>query len=131
MRELLLTLVCLITFVSCAQNNDEIIGVWKVKNEYYQAVYEVVEYKGKFFGKTHYYNDGKTEYKGNNEKKDYFLTDVEKKGEKYINGKMYTPNGSFYKVIFTLKNKDTLEVLMTIKGEPYKEIWKRKISAIK
>jgi len=50
MRELLLTIVCLITFVSCAQNNDEIIGVWKVKNEYYQAVYEIVEYKGKFFG---------------------------------------------------------------------------------
>jgi len=44
---------------------------------------------------------------------------------------MYTPNGSFYKVIFTLKNKDALEVLMTIEGEPYKEIWKRKVSAKK
>jgi hypothetical protein len=64
-------------------------------------------------------------------KKNYFLTDVEKKGDKYINGKMYTPNGSFYKVIFTLKNKDALEVLMTIQGEPYKEIWKRKVSAKK
>ena len=126
MKQLLLILVCSITFIACAQSNDEIIGIWKVKNEYYQAEYEIIEYKGKFLGKIHHYNDGKTEYKGNDEKKDYFLTNVEKKGKKYVKGKMYLPGGTYYEVVFTLKNKDTLEALMTVEGQPYQETWIRK-----
>lgn len=113
-----------ITLISCAQE-DKIIGVWDIKNDYYQAVYEIVEHEGKFFGKAHYYNDGTTEYKGDNKKEDYFLTDIEKKGETYINGKMYLPDGSFYNVIFTLKNDDTLEALMTVEKQPYTETWTR------
>ena len=113
-----------ITLTSCAQK-DPIIGVWDVKNDYYQAVYEIVEYKGEFVGKVHYYNDGTTEYKGNNKKEDYFLTDIEPKDGKYINGKMYLPDGSFYNVIFTLKNENALEVLMTVENKPYKETWTR------
>ncbi|MDC1162321.1 DUF2147 domain-containing protein [Tenacibaculum sp.] len=125
MKQLFLIVFSLAMFTSCAQNNDKIIGVWNVKNGYYQAIYEIVAYKGKFFGKMHYYNDGSKEYKRENKKKDYFLTDVEKNGKKYVNGKMYLPDGSFYKVIFMLKNENTLEALMTVDGEPYKEIWKR------
>ncbi|MBA6157324.1 DUF2147 domain-containing protein [Tenacibaculum sp. S7007] len=125
MKQLLLIIFSLTIFTSSAQNNDKIVGVWDVKTDYYQAIYEIVDYKGKFFGKIHYYNDGTSEYKGSNKKEDYFLTDIEKKGEKYINGKMYLPDGSFYKVIFTLKNDNTLEVLMTVEGQPYKEVWKR------
>lgn len=116
-------LVFFLSLTSCAQSNDKIIGVWDVKNDYYQAIYEIVESKGKFFGKVHYYNDGKTEYKGNDKKEDYFLTDVELKDGKYINGKMYLTDGSFYKVIFTLKDENTLEALMTVQGQPYKETW--------
>lgn len=112
------------TMTSCAQQ-DKIVGVWDVKNDYYQAIYEIVEHEGKFFGKAHYYNDGNTEYKGDNKKEDYFLTDVEAKNGKYINGKMYMPDGSFYKVIFTLKNENTLENLMTVENQPYKETWTR------
>ncbi|MDX1774167.1 hypothetical protein [Oceanihabitans sediminis] len=110
---------------SCAQSNDKIIGVWDVKTEYYQAIYEIVEDDGKFFGKVHYYNDGETKYKGNNKKEDYFLTDVELKDGKYINGKMYLPDGSYYQVIFNLKDDNTLEVLMTVENQPYKETWTR------
>ena len=80
---LLLTFILAINLVSCAQKNDKIIGIWEVTNEYYQAVYEIVEYRGKFFGKIHYYNDGKLEYQGKNKKRDYFLTDVEKQGNTY------------------------------------------------
>lgn len=123
MKQLFLIVFILTIFTSCGQRNDKIIGVWNVKNDYYQAIYEIVESKGEFFGKIHYYNDGKSEYKGNNKKEDYFLTDLEKKDEKYINGKMYMPDGSFYKVIITLKNDTTLEVLMTVENKPYKEIW--------
>ncbi|WP_460219275.1 DUF2147 domain-containing protein [Psychroserpens sp. MEBiC05023] len=118
-------IILLLSLTSCAQSNDKIIGVWDVKNDYYQAIYEIVEYKGKFYGKVHYYNDGETEYKGDNKKEDYFLTDVELEDDKYINGKMYLPNGSFYNVIFTLKDENTLEVLMTVENEPYKENWTR------
>lgn len=115
-------LVLFLSLTSYAQkSNDKIIGVWDVKTDYYQAIYEIVENNGKFFGKVHYYNDGKTEYKGNNKKENYFLTDIEAKNGKYINGKMYLPDGSFYKVIFTLKDKNTLEALMTVDKKPYKE----------
>lgn len=116
-----------ISFNACAQK-DNIIGVWDVKTSTYQAVYEIVEHQNQFFGKVHYYNDGITEYKGKDKKEDYFLTDVIFKDGKYINGKMYMPDGSFYKVIFTQKDKDTLEVIMTIDGAPYKETWKRQTS---
>lgn len=118
-------LLAFLSLTSCAQSNDKIIGIWDVKTDYYQAVYEIVENDGKFFGKVHYYSDGETEYKGENRKEDYFLTDVELKDGKYRNGKMYMPDGSFYKVIFTLKNENTLEALMTVDGKPYKETWKR------
>lgn len=125
MKQLFLIVFSLTMFTSCAQNNDKIIGIWDVKNDYYQAIYEIVEYKGKFFGKIHYYIDGTLEHKGKNKKEDYFLTDIEKNGKKYENGKMYLPDGSFYKVIFTLKNENTLEALMTVEEMPYKEVWKR------
>lgn len=128
MKQLLIILVFSIACVSCAQSSDEIIGTWKVKNDYYEAVYEVVKYKGKFFGKIHYYNDGKEIYKGNNKKEDYFLTGVERKGKKYIKGKMYLPGGTYYEVVITLKNKDILKVLMTVEGEPYEEVWRRVIN---
>ena len=124
-QRFLIVLICSIAVTSCAQKSDKIVGVWDVKNDYYQAVYEVVEYKGKFFGKIHYYNDGKTVYKGNNEKKDYFSTDVEKKGKKYVNGKMFIPGGTYYEVILELKGDDILEASMTVEGQPYKETWKR------
>ncbi len=116
-----------VTLTSCAQQ-DNIIGVWEVKNEYYQGVYEIVEYEGKFFGKVHYYNDGKEEYKGNNKKEDYFLTDVEANDGSYINGKMYLPDSSYYEVIFNLKDENTLEVKMTVQGQPYSEIWNKNTS---
>ena len=126
MKVLQITLIGLIfSLTSCAQSNDKIIGVWDVKNDYYQAIFEIVENDNKFFGKVHYYNDGKEEYKGDNKKEDYFLTDIESKDEKYINGKMYLPDGSFYNVIFTLKDENTLEALMTVEKQPYTETWTR------
>lgn len=121
-------LLSFLSLTSCAQkSNDKIIGIWDVKTDYYEAIYEIVESKGKFYGKVHYYSDGETEYKGDNKKEDYFLTDVEAKEGKYINGKMYLPDGSFYKVIFTLKDENILEALMTVDKKPYKEIWKRNL----
>jgi len=111
---------------SCAQNKDNIEGVWDVNNDYYQAVYEIVQYKGKFFGKAHYFNNGDTEYKGNNKKEDYFLVDVEKADKKYINGKMYLPDGSYYQVIIVQPDIDTLEVKMTVQNQPYTETWTRR-----
>ncbi len=127
MKKITILLLFTINLIACAQNTDKIVGVWEVKNDYYQAVYEIVEDKGIFFGKIHYYNDGTNEYKGTNKKKDYFLTDLEKKGKKYINGKMYLPDGSYYNAIFTLKNDNSLEVLMTVDKQPYKETWKRNL----
>lgn len=121
----ILLFTTLFSLTSCAQNNNKIIGVWNVKTDYYQAIYEIVEHDNKFFGKVHYYNDGETEYKGDNKKDDYFLTDVEVQNGNYINGKMYLPDGSFYNVIFTLKNENTLEALMTVEGKPYTETWTR------
>ena len=123
MKKITILLLFTISLIACAQKTDKIVGVWNVKNDYYQAVYEIVENKGIFFGKIHYYNDGTREYKGTNEKKDYFLTDLEKKEGKYVNGKMYMPDGSYYNAIFSLKDNNRLEVLMTVDGKPYKEIW--------
>ena len=127
MKHLLLSLFISLSLVSCAQNDDKIIGIWNVKNNNYQATYEIVAYQNKFFGKIHYYLDDKTEYKGENKEKDYFLTNVEKKGTTYINGKMYLPDGSYYNVILKLRGTNSLEVLMTIEGKPYKEVWKRSV----
>lgn len=121
---LFLFIFFILSLNSCAQD-QRIEGVWDVKNNYYQAVYEIEENENKYYGKVHYYNDGTTAYKGDNKEKDYFLTDIEFKDGKYINGKMYLPDGSFYNVIFTLKNENTLEVLMTIENQPYTEIWTR------
>lgn len=125
--QFILLLTITFSFSACAQK-DNIVGVWDVKTDVYQATYEIVEHRDKFYGKVHYYNDGTSEYKGNDKKEDYFLSDVEFKDGKYINGKMYLPDGSYYNVIFTLKNNDTLEALMTVDSSPYKEIWKRNTS---
>lgn len=104
---------------------DRIIGVWEVKNDYYMAIYEIEKYKGKYVGKIHYYNYGKTEYKGENSEKDYFLGGVTYENGSYKNGKMYMPDGSNYQVIFKLNNNNELEAKMTVQGSPYTEIWKR------
>lgn len=127
LKYILIAFTMLISLGSCAQEQDEIVGVWKVDNEYYKAVYEIVEVDNKFYGKVHKYDDGKEQYLGNNKKEDYFLTDVERKGKQYINGKMYMPDGSYYEVIFTLKDENTLKVDMTVEDYPYSETWNRKL----
>ena len=127
LKLLFLKLSILFTIISCAQNTDKIIGVWEVDNEYYKAVYEIVEVDNKFYGKIHKYDDGKEQYVGSNSKEDYFLTDVELKGNRYENGKMYLPDGSYYEVIFTLINDNALKVEMTIENYPYSETWTRKL----
>lgn len=106
---------------------DKIIGVWEVKNDYYMAIYEIEKMEGKYIGKIHYYNDGKTEYTGKNAEEDYFLDGITYESGTYKNGKMYMPDGTNYQVIFTLKNNDELEVKMTVQGSSYTEIWKRQI----
>lgn len=107
---------------------DKIIGVWEVKNDYFMAIYEIEKYQEKYIGKVYYYNDGKTEYEGKNAEKDYFLEGVTYENGTYENGKMYMPDGSNYKVVFTLKNDNELEAKMTVEGSPYTEIWKRQIT---
>ena len=105
---------------------QKIVGVWEVKNDYYEATYEIEALKGKYVGKVHYYKDDSTEYKGKNTEDDYFLNNVIYKNGKYINGKMFLPDGSNYNVTFKLKNDNALEAKMTIEGQPYSEIWNRK-----
>ncbi len=124
LKSILTLIIVIITFNSCAQDN-KIIGVWDVKNDYYQAVYEIEPFESKFIGKIHYYNDGETEYTGKNKKEDYFLTDIEAKDGIYINGKMYLPDGSYYEVIFRMIDANTLEAGMTVQGQLYTETWKR------
>jgi len=113
-----------LSFNSCAQQ-DSIIGVWDVKNDYYGAIYEIVEHDHTFFGKVHYYHDGTTTYHGDDKKEDYFLTAVEAKDKHNIKGKMYMPDGSYYEVLFNLKDVNTLEATMTVEGQPYTETWTR------
>lgn len=126
LKSIVVFLFLSIILTSCAQNHDNIIGVWNVKTDYYQAVYEIVENEKTFYGKIHYYNDGTNEVKEDDGKDNYFLTGIEKKGKQYKNGKMYLPDGSYYEVVFTLKDANTLELKMTFQGEPYKEVWQRK-----
>lgn len=126
-RLLLLKSLMLLTLISCAQSTEPIVGVWKVDNEYYKAIYEIVEVDGMFYGKIHKYDDGKETYLGNNKKEDYFLTDVKKEDSQYVNGKMYMPDGSYYEVIFTIINENELKVDMTIENYPYSETWTRKL----
>lgn len=103
---------------------DNIIGIWEVKNDYYMAVYEIERYKNQYIGKIHYYNDGKTEHKGKNNKNDYFLEKVSYEKGIY-KGNIYMSDGKKSQVIFRLKNKDEIEAKMSIQGSPYVEIWKR------
>jgi len=126
-KYILLQILMLIALISCAQEQDDIVGVWSVDNSYNKAIYEIVEVDHKFYGKIHKYSDGKEEYIGNNKKEDYFLTDVEYKDGKYINGKMYMPDGTYYEVIITVKDSNTLEVAMTVENYPYTETWARKL----
>ncbi|WP_309941166.1 hypothetical protein [Aureibacter tunicatorum] len=107
------------------ENGDEIIGIWEMENDYYAAIYEIVKYKGKYYGKIHYYNDGKEEYIAKGSKDDYFMEGITFQNGKYSTAKMYMPDGSYYEANIRL-NGNELSVSMTIQGEAYKEIWKRK-----
>ena len=104
---------------------DSILGVWEVKNDYYMAIYEIVKYENQYFGKIHYYNDGKEEYEGNNNKEDYFLEGFTFQDNHYTPAKMFMPDSTSYQVKFTLKG-DELISQMTVQGQAYKEVWKRK-----
>lgn len=106
--------------------SDKIIGIWEVKNDYYMGVYEIQKHKGKYIGLLHYYNDGSEEIKGDGSEKFYFLNDVVFKDGKYVDGKMYMPDGSNYQVVFTMKNEDSVTAKMIIEDQLYTETWKRK-----
>lgn len=110
---------------------DSIIGVWEVKKNNYQAIYEIVKHDNQYFGKVHYYNDGTTEVKAQNNQNDYFLDGLFFNNGKYSAASMYMPDGNKLKVVFKLEG-DELTAEMTLEDHPYKEVWKRKeIQAIK
>lgn len=113
------------TLISCGQEQDRIVGKWKVDNEFNKAVYEIVEVNNTFYAKIHSYKDSKKSYTGKNTKEDYFITDVKKIEKGYSSGKLYTDKDTFYKVFLSFKNTDELEVKMTIDNYPYKELWTR------
>ena len=104
---------------------DSIIGIWEVDNKYYKAIYEIIKHNNQYYGKIHYFNDGSTEYKGSNSKKDYFLDDLTYQDGKFSFAKMHMPDGSYYQVKILL-DRDKITAQMTIQGKPYQEIWKRK-----
>lgn len=104
---------------------DSIIGVWEVKNDYYMAIYEIIKYDDQYFGKIHYYNDGSTEIKAQNDENDYFLDGVVYKNGTFSSGTIYTPDGKSNKIEIDFKG-DEIHISMTIDGSAYKETWKRK-----
>ncbi len=104
---------------------DSIIGVWEVRNDYYLAIYEIEKYDDQYFGKIHYYNDGTTEIEAKNNSEDYFMDGVAYQNGEYTTGKIYMPNGTIYETKFMIDH-DVLTAQMTIQGQPYKEVWKRK-----
>lgn len=106
---------------------DSILGVWEVNNEYYKAVFEIVKYKKQYFGKVHYFKDNSKEIKGKNSKEDYFIDGFSFEKGTYQLTKMHLWDGSHYQVKFLL-NGDELIAQMTVQGEPYQEVWKRKKS---
>lgn len=120
-----LLFLILVSFQSCSQEKNKIIGIWNVKTDYYEGTYEIISSENEFHGKIHSYKDDKNTYKGKDRKEDYFLVDATFKDGKYIGGRMYSFDQKYYNVIITMINNNQLEVQMTVDGEPYKEIWNR------
>lgn len=129
MKNITLFIFILLTFFSlnsCAQNSDKLVGIWKVDNEFNKATYEIVQVDNKFFGKVHQYTSESKTYTGNNKKEDYFLIDIEKKDNTYVNGKMYFEKDDLVDVKIVLVDKDKIKISLTVEGYPYSEIWNRK-----
>ncbi len=119
-----LFVIAWLTAIVRAGNQDVIVGVWQVKTDYYQAIYEIESYDGSFVGKVHYYNDGQTEIKENKDNM-YFISDLNKQGERYVAGKMYMPDGSYYEFNVDPIGEDHLKISMTVDSQAYSEDWFR------
>lgn len=117
MKKLLLTCCAMLVAIALfAQANDPILGKWE--NETGEGRIEIYKKGDKFYGKLYWIKDAtKKDVKNPDEKLQSrniqgleILTNFSKKGNEYVDGKIYDPKeGKTYKCIMKLKG-DTLEV---------------------
>jgi hypothetical protein len=128
MKKWLLLFSILLLFFSC-KKTDSIIGMWKVKDAFYQATYEILENDDGFYALIHHYNDGTTVYNFDGIQKHYFFTKLKKQGDLYIDGISGATKSKKKKeknkFTISLKSKDTLEVKTYIHDQPITETWTR------
>jgi len=116
----------LFLFVYCTKAPEEILGVWKVENSFYKAVYKIENQGAKLLGKVLYYNDGTTILKETKTAKDIFLHDLKLKNDVYVDAISGATKTNSENLTIKIKHKDTLEVTSYIQHKPLIELWTRK-----
>ena len=72
--------------VSCAQDNSDILGTWRLDSRSHKAVYEILEEGESLNGLVVYYNDGTTKYEQDSTQRRYAFKDMQKEESVYVDG---------------------------------------------
>lgn len=125
MKKVLLLIACF-SFIFCSKKEHEIIGLWTVNSNYYNATYKIELDKNTLIGKVIYYNDGTTLLHETKTDKDLFLFNLKQKSDNnYIDAVSGATKTNNQTTSITIKHKDTLEVTSYIMKKPLTEIWIR------
>ncbi len=114
-------------FLLACNQQDNIIGEWKVNSKFYQATFEIMEENDTWNGLVVYYNDGTTKYMHNDTKSRYAFTGLKKEKEVYVDGitAATSKKGAPKSVEIRKQGKDSLEVTTYIMNKPIVEVWTR------
>ncbi|MCP4437868.1 MAG: hypothetical protein GY810_02910 [Aureispira sp.] len=115
-------------FFCSTSSTDNIVGVWTMKDKFYQASYQIVQEGNSFSGLVLHYNDGTTQYRYQESSPQFIFKNIIKQEDTYVDAiSGATQSTSKNKSIsIKLRSLDTIEATRYISKRPIKELWLRK-----
>lgn len=124
MKKIVILLV-LIYFGCNSTFDKDILGVWNVQSDFYQAKYKIEQKGNRLVGALLYYNDDTKELKATHTDKDIFLKNLKKKNGIYVDAISGATIMDHSHLELVIKSRDTLEVSTHIMNQRLKEYWTR------
>ena len=128
MNKVVITILLLLFTISCSQQEDVLVGIWKFEGDYHRATYEIIEEGNGFVGKVIHYDDGTSRYTSKDKR--ICFEGLVKQDSIYIDGvsgasssTKTTEKGRT--ICIKVKSQDSLEATTYIRGRPLKEWWIR------
>lgn len=127
----ILTLILLFLLIlSCKETmNQQIFGLWKIQNRFYEATYHITEEDGMVVARVMKYDDGTTKYLWDDDNPKYLFRNLQQKGEMFVDAVSgATKTDSNPTIEIEIWQIDSLRTTIYSNHHPRYELWQCQIT---